>query len=76
MNVINKIINKIKNIFKLWEKVDRVPNWAWKRLDFMNLKGFEFRIVKGNHYLYKAACEDNGGEQGHNWDYNLYRKRR
>lgn len=67
---------EIKRLMTPWEKVDRVPNWAYKQLNPISLKGFEYRIVKGRHYIYKAACEDNGGPQGQNWDYNLYRKKR
>lgn len=66
---------EIKRSMTFWEKVDRIPNWAWKKLDPMTLQGFEYRIVKGKHYIYKTSCEDNGGEQGHNWDINLYRKK-
>ena len=59
-----------------WEKVDRVPHWTWKRLGMYSLCTFQYRIVKGKHYIYKASCEDNGGEQGHHRDYNLHRKKR
>ena len=79
--VIKSILNKIKSILippkkHNWEKVDRVPHWAWKRLDLYSLCTFQYRTVKGKYYTYKAICEDNGGEQGHHRDYNLYRKRR
>lgn len=71
-----KIIwRNIKRSFTRWQPVDKIPNWAYKRLDPNSLMGSTYRIVKGKHYLYKASCEDDGGDQGHNWECRLYRKR-
>lgn len=70
------IWREIKRSLTFWEKVDRIPNWAWKRLDPLTLGKFEYRIVKGNHYIYKAANEESGELQGFKWDINLYRKKK
>ena len=75
-------MNILKGILKLfqskgWEEVDRIPNWAWKRLQPYSLSLTYYRIAKGKHYLYKAWAYDDGTcTQGSSGEMRLFRKKR
>ncbi len=58
---IKTIVREIKRTLIGWERVDRIPNWAFKILWENRPIGFHYCIVNGKHYIYKLACEDNGG---------------